>query len=57
MSKSEYRGQDTVLEKIKQTFAQATVPTTWNAACELVADGFTKEELYLSAEVARGHRD
>lgn len=57
MAKSEYRGQDTVLEKIKTTFAQATDPITWNGACEDVAAGFEKEELYVSAEVARGHRE
>lgn len=56
MAKSEYRGQDTILEKIKETVAEHEGFLSWNECCDVVAGMFRGEGLHISAEVALGHR-
>lgn len=50
MAKSEYRGQDTVLEKIQELVAESDL--TWNEACNTVCDRLHGEGLFSSATYA-----
>ena len=55
MAKSEYRGQDTIVEKI-QALVTANKGVTWDEACDAVADAFAEEELFSSATYALGQK-